>query len=166
MREQKGVKQDFVDKVVKINRVSKVVKGGRRFSFSALVVVGDREGSIGWGLGKANDVPLEIRKGDEKDKRDMIRVSLDGATIPHEVVGVYGAGRVLMRPASRGTGLIAGGAVRAVLEAVGVKDVLTKSLRTNNPHNVVKATIQGLTDLRGVEHYTAVRGKNFKSDAS
>ena len=166
MREQKEVKQDFVDKVVKINRVAKVVKGGRRFSFSALVVVGDREGSIGWGLGKANEVPEAIRKGVERAKRDMIQVSLDGATIPHEVIGAYGAGRVLMRPASRGTGLIAGGAVRAVLEAVGVKDVLTKSLRTNNPHNVVKATIQGLTNLRGVKHYTAVRGKNLKPDGS
>ena len=165
MFERDRNKQDFVDKVVKINRVAKVVKGGRRFSFSALVVVGDREGSIGWGLGKANEVPEAIRKGVERAKRDMIKICLDGPTIPHEVVGAYGAGRVLMKPASRGTGLIAGGAVRAVLEAAGVKDVLTKSLRTNNPHNVVKATIEGLASLRDAAHCAVVRGK-VKADVS
>ena len=165
MLERNRSKQDFVDKVVKINRVAKVVKGGRRFSFSALVVVGDREGKIGWGLGKANEVPEAIRKGVERAKRDMIKICLDGPTIPHEVVGAYGAGRVLMKPASRGTGLIAGGAVRAVLEAAGVKDVLTKSLRTNNSHNVVKATIEGLASLRDAAHCAVARGK-VKADVS
>lgn len=153
---------DLKERVVAINRVSKTVKGGRIFKFAALVVVGNGEGIVGFGIGKAGEVPDAIRKGIEDAKKNLMHVSLKGSTIPHEIIGAYGAGRVLMKPAAPGTGVIAGGPVRAVVEAAGIKDIRTKALRSNNPCNVVRATLQGLSQLRTAEEIAAIRGKSVK----
>lgn len=155
-------KYELAEKVVAINRVSKTVKGGRIMKFSALVVVGDGNGIVGFGLGKSNEVPDAIRKAIEDAKKNLIKVSLRGTTIPHETVGKFGAGAVLMRPAPEGTGVIAGGPVRSVVEIAGIKNIRTKSLRSNNPCNVVRATIAGLASLRDVEQVAAIRGKTVK----
>lgn len=153
---------EFVEKVVALNRVSKTVKGGRIFKFSALVVVGDEKGKVGFGLGKASEVPEAIRKGIEDAKKNMVPIEMSGTTIPHEVTGAFGAGCVLLKPAAPGTGVIAGGPVRAVVEAAGIKDIRTKCLRSNNPQNVVAAAMQGLRSLRGPEQVARIRGKSVE----
>ena len=153
---------EYIEKVVHLNRVSKTVKGGRVMKFSALMVVGDGKGKVGFGLGKAAEVPEAIRKGLEDAKKNMVNITTSGTTIPHEVIGEFGAGRVMLKPAAEGTGIIAGGPVRAVMEAAGIKDIRAKCLRSNNPQNVVAATFQGLRSLRGPEEVARVRGKSVE----
>ena len=153
----------FIEKIVSLNRVAKVVKGGRRFSFSALMVVGDGNGSVGFGLGKAQEVPEALRKATEHARKNMVKVPLVEGTLPYEILGEFGAGRVMLKPASRGTGIIAGGAVRAVMEAAGVNDVLAKAIGTNNPHNVLRATMAGLAALRSAEAVSEIRGMKLEA---
>ena len=153
---------ELEDKLVVLNRVSKTVKGGRIARFAALVVVGDRNGHVGYGLGKAAEVPDAVKKAIEDAKKNLIEVSMNGSTIPHEVLGIYGSGKVLLKPAAPGTGIIAGGAVRAVVEAAGIRDIRSKCLRSNNPNNVVAATFQGLKSMRGPEDVARIRGKSVE----
>ena len=163
MEQQTQSELGEIEKIVALNRVAKVVKGGRRFSFSALVVVGDGKGGVGYGLGKAQEVPEALRKATERARKNRVQIPLLDGTLPYEVLGEFGAGSVMLKPASEGTGIIAGGAVRAVMEAAGVRDVLAKAIGTNNPHNVLRATLEGLTSLRSAEEVSELRGKKLEA---